>query len=55
MSKVSRHYNDKLQIGGDPENPFRVMHEQVPLKDRSVEQLAALERFARVMIGTTAE
>ena len=55
MSKVSRHYNDKLQIGADPENPFRVIHEQVPLKDLSVKQLAALERFAQVMIVAKAE
>jgi hypothetical protein len=55
MSEVSCHYNDKLQIGGDPENAFRVMHEQVPLKDLSAEQLAALERSAQVMIVVKAE
>jgi hypothetical protein len=30
------------------------MHEQVPLKDLSVEQLAALERFAQVMLAAKA-
>src|SRR5580704_5963770 len=31
MSKVSRHYADKVQISGDPESPLQIMHHQVSL------------------------
>ena len=50
MSKVSRHYGDKVQIGGDPENPLQVMHREVSLSDLSDAQLGALERFTQSLL-----
>ena len=52
MSKVSpRRYGEKLLHAGDPENPLRVMHEQVSLADLTADQLDALDRFAQSLIG----
>ncbi|MBV9964065.1 MAG: hypothetical protein JO008_00075 [Alphaproteobacteria bacterium] len=51
MSKVSRHYSDKVQIGGDPESPLRIMHQQASLEQLTVAQLEALERFALSLHG----
>jgi hypothetical protein len=50
MSKVSRHYADKVQIGGDPESPRQVMHREVSLSDLSDTQLGALQRFTQSLL-----
>src|ERR1700720_1567680 len=50
MSKVSRHYADKVQIGGDPDNPLQVMHRQVLLSDLTDLQLNALENFTTSLL-----
>ena len=47
MSKVSRHYADKVQIGGDPESPLQVMHRQASLSELTDAQLDALDRFTK--------
>jgi hypothetical protein len=50
MSKVSRHYADKVQIGGDPESPLQVMHHQVSLSELTDAQLHALDRFTTSLL-----
>jgi hypothetical protein len=51
MSKLSpRRFGDKVQIGGDPENPLRLMHQQVSLADLTDSQINALDRFSQAMI-----
>jgi hypothetical protein len=50
MPKVSpRRYGERLLHAGDPDNPVRVVHQQV-FKELTEEQLAALERFAQVTL-----
>jgi hypothetical protein len=55
MSKVSRHYGDKVQIGGDPESPLQIMHREISLEDLSDEALDALQRFTQALIQNTPE
>jgi hypothetical protein len=55
MSKVSRHYADKVQIGGDPESPLQSMHREISVEDLSDEALDALQRFTHALIRNTAE
>jgi hypothetical protein len=50
MSKVSRHYSDKVQISGDPESPLQVMHRQVSVSELTDAQLDALDRFTRSLL-----
>jgi hypothetical protein len=51
MSKLApRRYGDRLLLAGEPENPLRVLHEQVSLEKLSPDQLGTLEAFARVML-----
>ena len=51
MSKLSpRRFGDKVQIGGDPENPLRLTHQQVSLADLTDSQINALDRFSQAMI-----
>ena len=55
MSKVSRHYADKVQIGGDPESPLQIMHREISVEDLSDEALDALQRFTQAIIQNTPE
>jgi hypothetical protein len=51
MSKLApRRYGDRLLLAGEPENPLRVLHEQVSLEKLSSDQLGTLEAFARAML-----
>ena len=51
MSKLSpRRFGDKVQIGGDPENPLRMMHQAVSLADLTDAQLDALDKFTQSLI-----
>jgi hypothetical protein len=51
MSKLApRRYGDRLLLAGEPENPLRVLHEQVSLEKLSPDQLGMLEAFARAML-----
>ena len=50
MSKVSRHYADKVQIAGDPDSPLQIMHREVSLEDLSDAQLDALQRFTQSLL-----
>lgn len=51
MSKIGlRRYGDRLLVAGEPENPIRVVHEQVNLDRLTPEQLDALENFATAML-----
>src|SRR3981189_1173214 len=51
MSKLApRRFGDKGQIGGDPENPLRLMHQQVSFADLTDSQINALDRFSQAMI-----
>ena len=51
MSKLApRRYGDKVQIGGDPENPVQIMHREVSLSDLSDTQLDALQRFTQSLL-----
>ena len=51
MSKLApRRYGDRLLVAGEPENPVRVLHEQVSLDRLTPEQLDALENLARAML-----
>ena len=50
MSKVSRHYGDKVQIAGDPDSPLQVMHREVSLENLSDAQLDALQRFTQSLL-----
>src|ERR1700730_12709917 len=51
MSKLApRRYGDKVTVGGDPESPLRVLHDQVSLEELSLAQLDALEAFTTAMI-----
>jgi len=50
MSKVCpRRYGERLLHAGDPENPVRVVHQQV-FTELTNEQLLALERLAKVTL-----
>jgi hypothetical protein len=54
MSKLApRRYGDKVQIGGDPENPVQIMHREVSLSDLSDTQLDALQRFTQSLLIET--
>jgi hypothetical protein len=44
-------YGDKLQVGGDPDNPIRVLHQVVKLDTLSNVELEALELFARARVA----
>jgi hypothetical protein len=50
MSKVSRHYSDKVQISGDPESPLQIMHHQVSLSELTDAQLDALDKFTKSLL-----
>ena len=51
LSKLAaRRYGDRLLVAGEPENPIRVLHEQVGLDRLTSEQLASLEIFAQAMV-----
>jgi hypothetical protein len=51
MSKVSpRRYGERLLHAGDPENPLRVMHQQVSLDRLTNDQLDALDKFTESLI-----
>lgn len=51
MSKLApRRYGDRLLHASDPDNPLRVLHEQVSLDKLSPEQLDALEAFTRSVL-----
>ena len=50
MSKVCpRRYGERLLHAGDPDNPVRVVHQQV-LAELTNEQLLAVERLAKVTL-----
>lgn len=52
MSKISpRRYGERLLHAGDPENPLRVMHQQVSLDRLTNDQLDALDKFAQSLIA----
>ena len=56
MSKLApRRYGDRLLLAGEPENPIRVLHEQVSLDRLTPEQLGALENLATAMVQKTSE
>ena len=51
LSKLAaRRYGDRLLVAGEPENPIRVLHEQVGLDRLTSEQLASLQIFAQAMV-----
>ena len=51
MSKLApKRYGDRLLHAGDPENPMRVLHEQVSLDALSPEQVDALEQFTKSIL-----
>ncbi len=51
LSKLAaRRYGERLLVAGEPENPIRVLHEQVSLDRLSFSQLSALEAFATAML-----
>jgi hypothetical protein len=51
MSKLApRRYGEKVQIGGDPENPLQIMHREVSLSDLSEAQLDALQNFTHSLL-----
>jgi hypothetical protein len=51
MSKLApRRYGEKVQIGGDPENPVQIMHREVSLSVLSDTQLDALQRFTQSLL-----
>jgi hypothetical protein len=51
MSKLApRRCGDKVQIGGDPENPLQVMHHQVSLSELTDAQLDALDKFTQSLL-----
>jgi hypothetical protein len=51
MSKLApRRYGERLLHSGDPENPLRVMHQQVSLENLTEDQLAALEKFTQSLV-----
>jgi hypothetical protein len=51
MSKLApRRYGDKVQIGGDPDNPLQVMHRKVSLSELTDVQLNALENFTTSLL-----
>ena len=51
MSKLApRRYGDRLLHSGDPENPLRVMHQQVSLENLTDDQLDALDKFTRTLV-----
>lgn len=45
-----RRFGDKLQVGGDADNPLRVLHEHVVVDRLSSVELAALEQFAQARL-----
>jgi hypothetical protein len=56
MSKLApRRYGDRLLLAGEPENPIRVLHEQVSVERLSSHQLSALETFATAMLQKQGE
>jgi Bacteriophage Sf6, terminase small subunit-like len=56
MSKLApRRYGDKVQIGGDPENPLQVMHSQVSLSELTDAQLEALQNFTKSLLVDAAQ
>ena len=51
LSKLAaRRYGDRLLVAGEPENPIRVLHEQVSLNSLTSDQLASLEIFVQAMV-----
>ena len=51
LSKLAaRRYGERLLVASEPENPIRVLHEQVGLDRLISEQLASLEIFAQAMV-----
>ena len=51
LSKLAaRRYGERLLVAGEPENPIRVLHEQVGLDRLTSEHLASLEIFAQAMV-----
>ena len=51
LSKLAaRRYGERLLVAGEPENPIRVLHEQVGLDRLTSDQLASLEIFAQAMV-----
>jgi len=51
MSKLApRRYGDRLLHSGDPENPLRVMHQQVSLENLTDDQLEALDNFTQSLV-----
>ena len=51
LSKLAaRRYGDRLLVAGEPENPIRVLHEQVSLNSLTSDQLASLETFVKAML-----
>jgi Bacteriophage Sf6, terminase small subunit-like len=51
MSKLApRRYGDRLLHSGDPENPLRVMHQQVSLENLTDDQLEALDKFTQSLV-----
>jgi hypothetical protein len=48
-----RRYGQKVQIGGDPENPVRVLHQNVSLDQLPGPALDALAQFASAYINAT--
>ena len=51
MSKLApRRYGGRLLHASDPENPLRIMHQQVSFADLTDDQLEALGRFTQTLI-----
>jgi hypothetical protein len=54
MSKLApRRYGDRLLHAGDPDNPLRMMHQQVSFADLTDDQLDALDKFSQSLIAAS--
>lgn len=54
MSKLAwRRFGDKVQVGGDPENPLMVIHQQVTVEQLSPIELQAIEQLALARLNAT--
>jgi hypothetical protein len=52
LSKIApRQYGDRLLVAGEPENPVRVLHQQIALDALSAEQLEALECLTMTLLA----